>query len=203
MRQLFVIGDSISIQYGPYLRARVEGKFGYDRKRGEAQALVNLDKPVGANGGDSSMLLAYLQEEKQKGVRYDILLLNCGLHDIKTSPEDGSKQVPLSAYEENMVQIAGLVREMANDVVWMRTTDAQAHIHNRPTSGFHRFHEDVIAYNETADRIIRENGIRILDLYGFTLTFGLEAFCDHVHYSEEVRMQQGAYIAGYVEAAFA
>ncbi|KIE48240.1 hypothetical protein U732_4009 [Clostridium argentinense CDC 2741] len=67
MRSLFVIGDSISIHYGPYLREMIKDKFAYDRKRGLEHALIDLDKPVGANIGDSSMVLEYLQEEYNLG----------------------------------------------------------------------------------------------------------------------------------------
>ncbi|MCS7464301.1 SGNH/GDSL hydrolase family protein [Paenibacillus doosanensis] len=203
MRQLFVIGDSISIQYGPYLRSMVEGKFGYDRKRGEEQALVDLDKPVGANGGDSAMLLDYLREEHSRGTRYDILLLNCGLHDMKTSPRDGTKQVPLEAYHGNLREIVELAKAMANDVVWVRTTDALEEIHNAKSKSFYRFHADALAYNETADRMMKASGIPLVDLYGFSRTFGPEAFGDHVHYTDEVRKLQAAFIAGYLDALFA
>src|SRR5690606_19411799 len=97
MRKLFIVGDSISIQYGPYVKALTTDYLRYDRKRGEAEALVDLDKPVGANGGDSSMVLQYLLEQ-DKGVQYDVLLVNCGLHDMKTNPVTKEKQVPLKQY---------------------------------------------------------------------------------------------------------
>lgn len=70
-RKLFVIGDSASIHYGPYLKKMTEDKFQYDRKRGEEQALMDLDKPIGANAGDSRMLLEYLREEFEKNTKYD------------------------------------------------------------------------------------------------------------------------------------
>lgn len=62
MRQLFILGDSISIHYGPYLEQMVKKHFIYARKEGLNEALKNLDYPTGANGGDSSMVRAYLQE---------------------------------------------------------------------------------------------------------------------------------------------
>ena len=71
-RKLFVIGDSISIHYGPYLKAITKGKFEYDRKTGLDQALTNLDKPTGANAGDSLMVLEYLTEEFKKNTKYDL-----------------------------------------------------------------------------------------------------------------------------------
>ena len=32
--KVFVIGDSVSIHYGPYLKTMIVDKFDYDRKRG-------------------------------------------------------------------------------------------------------------------------------------------------------------------------
>lgn len=202
MRSVYVIGDSISIQYGPYLRNMLTGAFGYDRKRGEDQALADLDQPVGANGGDSLRVLDYLRIERAKGTVYDILLLNCGLHDINTDASNGKKQIAPEAYRDNLEQLLELAQRMANVVVWVRTTDADAEIHNTPDRALHRFHDDVLLYNETADAICRHRGISRIDLYRFTRSFGREAFCDHVHYKDEIRQLQAAYIAGYLFASF-
>ncbi|MCB0124945.1 MAG: SGNH/GDSL hydrolase family protein, partial [Caldilineaceae bacterium] len=104
--KLFIVGDSISIQYGPYLAAALHGVMDYSRKEGEKEALLNLDQPQGANGGDSSMVLAYLQAKAAAGgIDADLLLLNCGLHDIKTNPATGAKQVPIDQYAQNLQQI--------------------------------------------------------------------------------------------------
>ena len=74
-RKLFVVGDSISIAYGPSLRAFVAGTFLYDRKRDRGEAIRDLDKPVGANGGDSRLELAYLKElSSDKTFSTDVLL---------------------------------------------------------------------------------------------------------------------------------
>ncbi|PWW07280.1 lysophospholipase L1-like esterase [Paenibacillus cellulosilyticus] len=199
MRSLYVVGDSISIQYGPYLKRMIEHRFHYDRKRGEEDAFINLDNPIGANGGDSSMVLAYLQGEQRKGVHYDLLLINCGLHDIKTDPATGDKQVPLQQYRDNLEQIVIISREMSNFLIWVRTTDAVEEVHNARSASFHRFHEDVVAYNEAADVIMRAHDVSIVDLYTFTRIFGTSAYCDHVHFTEEVCCSQAAFIAGYLQ----
>ena len=65
-QKIFVIGDSVSIHYGPYLREMIKDKFDYDRKRGIEEALTDSDKPIGGNAGDSRMVLEYLIEEYQK-----------------------------------------------------------------------------------------------------------------------------------------
>ncbi|HPJ22564.1 MAG TPA: SGNH/GDSL hydrolase family protein, partial [Clostridia bacterium] len=105
MRSIFVIGDSISLHYGPYLEKNVEGKFLYDRKRGIDGTLDDLNGPLGANGGDSRHVLKYLREQHARKVSYDILLLNCGLHDIKVNDEDGDNQVEADEYAGNLKAI--------------------------------------------------------------------------------------------------
>lgn len=86
--------------------------------------------------------------------------------------------------------------------IWIRTTDAPEHIHNARIREFHRYHADVAAYNQAADEIMASRGIPSIDLYGFTRTFGEEAFCDHVHYNEDIRKLQAAFLFGYLQAAF-
>ncbi|MGQ5396896.1 SGNH/GDSL hydrolase family protein [Paenibacillus sp. M.A.Huq-84] len=194
-RSVFVIGDSISIQYGPYLQAEISSSFAYDRKQGTEQALKDLNIPVGANGGDSGMVLAYMREQQQEGARYDILLLNCGLHDIKTDPVNGSKQVTADQYEHHIQQIASLALGMSNQVIWIRTTPLIDEVHNELNQSFHRFHKDVIDYNSIADRIMGQHDIPMLDLYTFTLELGPDVYCDHVHFKDEVRKEQAVYIA--------
>ena len=95
---VFVIGDSISIHYGPYLERMLTGRFVYDRKTDAGEALLDLDQPRGANAGDSSMVLEYVRALARVGFGTDYLLLNCGLHDLRTNPITSAKQVPLAEY---------------------------------------------------------------------------------------------------------
>lgn len=197
--RLFVIGDSISIQYGDALERRLAGTFRYGRKcddAGAPKALSNLDVPTGANGGDSAMVLAYLRHRRATDpIRAEILLLNCGLHDIKTDPATRARQVEPAAYEANLRAIVAEVAAMGPTLVWVRTTPALAEVHNRPNSGFLRFAEDVAAYNAIADRVMAEAGVHVIDLFTFSQGFVPAGFCDHVHYTEPVREEQARFIA--------
>ena len=93
-QSLYVIGDSISMGYGPFLEKMIAESFTYRRKSGEEEALKNLDVPCGANGGDSSMVLEFLQAlQTSQAFHTDVLLLNCGLHDIKSDKETGRPEV--------------------------------------------------------------------------------------------------------------
>lgn len=199
--KVYVIGDSISIQYGPYLQRNLKGFMEYSRKEGEQEALANLDYPQGANGGDSAMVLAFLRDMAKKGgIDTDLLLVNCGLHDIKTDPATGKKQVSLECYEQNLRDIVNVVAAMGPKLVWIRTTPCDEAVHNPRQKQFHRFAADNQAYNAVADTVMREAGVPSIDLYTFTLNLGDDLYCDHVHFQIPVREQQAAFIAGWLEA---
>ena len=59
-KNVFVVGDSISVAYGPHLERMLRPRFGYARKTGQEPALMSLPGPQDANGGDSACVLAYL-----------------------------------------------------------------------------------------------------------------------------------------------
>lgn len=202
--RLFVIGDSISIQYGPYLQRYLGSSFLYDRKRdtGTESARRNLDNPEGANGGDSKMVLQYLQARRASSlpIRADILLFNCGLHDIKTDPTTGKKQVDPLSYAANLRGIIGEIASVCSQPVWLRTTPVIDEIHNTRSTSILRHAQDVSQYNGIADSIMNEAGIPTIDLHAFSEKLIPEYFCDHVHYTENARALQGAFIAGVLTA---
>ena len=198
-KSLFVVGDSISVQYGPFLEQMVKGRYSYARKTGTEEALAKAELKTGNNGGDSGAVLAYLSAMRTHGnFQPDVLLLNCGLHDIKTDPATGRKQVSLDQYRQNLRKIVALFRGVPTRVIWVRTTPVDDKQHNDRKIGFHRFARDVTAYNSAADSIMGAAGLTILDLCGFTRNLGAGVFHDHVHYTEPVRAQQAAYIAGFL-----
>ena len=199
--KIYVLGDSISIGYGPFLQGYLKGVIEYSRKEGEEEALLNLDKPQGANGGDSSMVLSFLKSKaKAGGIDADMLLLNCGLHDIKTNPKTGEKQVPIDRYRENLEAIVQTVSSMKCSLLWIRTTPCDEAVHNKRCKDFHRFSVDCIAYNNVADQIMKTSGIPIIDLYSFTLKLGEKLYSDHVHFPQHIREKQAAFIAGWLMA---
>ena len=201
-QRLFVIGDSISLHYGPYLERFVAGRYAYTRKTAESEARLHLDNPMGENGGDSSLVLAYLAGLlASDALAADLLLVNCGLHDIKTDPATGRKQVGSDDYRRNLEAIVNLTRRVNVPLVWVRTTPCDERIHNnRPDVAFHRFAADCAAYNAVADRVMGAAEIPCIDLHSFTASLGADLYCDHIHFHEQIREKQAAYIAGWLEA---
>ena len=193
---LFVLGDSISMQYGPFLERYLGKRFSYARKTGQEG---NLDDARGANGGDSSMVLSYLQALRNAGgLNADVLLLNCGLHDIKVDRATLQRQVLLEDYCSNLRQILSIVEVMNLKVIWVRTTPVVDAVHNQKST-FDRYASDVEKYNAAADVIMTSEGIQSIDLFSFTQSVGDDVYCDHVHFRDEYRRSQAAYIAGWLE----
>lgn len=198
---LFVLGDSISIQYGSYLEKYVRGSWQYSRKSDDSQAAKNLDVPVGANGGDSRMVLEYLRVMlKDEKFRPDVLLLNCGLHDIKRHPQTNAIQVDTASYRRNLETICRRLRARGVAPVWVRTTPVDDERHNSRSKEFKRYARDLDEYNRIVDGVMAEHGVPVIDLYTFTRSLGGGHYIDHVHYDEAARALQAAYIAGFLQA---
>ncbi|MFG0249181.1 MAG: SGNH/GDSL hydrolase family protein [Phycisphaeraceae bacterium JB051] len=206
--RILLIGDSISVQYTPYLHAALKSQatwVGFSEEE-RLNALTDLDVPQNLNCGDSSRSLGIITHslEKTNG-QIDLILANCGLHDIKTDPNTGEKQISLEDYQANLKKIVAVAQSYNVPIAWMRTTLVNAQIHNSNCSSFHRYEADLDAYNAAADTIMTDAGYAIIDLWQFTRQLGEDEqlFCDHVHYQDWVRKCQGSYLAGYVQAYLA
>lgn len=200
--RVFVLGGSTTIQFGPYLEKYLEGRFSYDRKRdsGTERAEDNLDVAQGANAGDSGMVLRYLRNRRNSGgIAADIVLLNCGLHDMKTDPSTGAKQVPISDFASNLRAAVREIREMNLQLIWLRIPPVADEIHNTRCKQFHRFAADVDAYNAVADRVMSQCSVPSIDFHGFCLNFIPDGFVDHIHYGQDVRQLQAAFVAGLLD----
>jgi lysophospholipase L1-like esterase len=143
------------------------------------------------------MVLAYLRQRRlHRPLPPGVLLLNCGLHDIKTDPATGARQVPLGRYADNLRAILDEARLQGQRVVWVRSTPVIDEIHNARSRSFRRHAADVAAYNEAADAIMRAAGVPAIDLHGFSLHLVPDGFVDHVHYNAACQEKQAAFIAG-------
>lgn len=197
-KKIMVIGDSISLGYGHELKQMLANTFDYSTKNTNADA-GNLDFPAGPNAGDSRMVLNYLRTLKaDKNFHADLMLLNCGLHDIKTDRKTGKVVIDSKQYSLNMDTIFRLLQKMKQPVLWVKTTTVNDSIHNSKNVGFFRYNTDVIRYNHIADSLCFRYKIPVIDLYSFSAGFTLKAYADHVHYKPEYARLQAAYIACFI-----
>mgnify|MGYP005848844859 CR=1 FL=1 len=203
---LFVLGDSVSMHYGPHLQRALGPTFAYARKGSVATAdAVEVPTDDNANGGDSRMCLAYLRDRcSDPAFAPDLLLLNCGLHDVKQPPGGGPLQVPLDEYAANLRAMAALLADTRprTRLVFATTTPVCEEHHNGPRSGIWRCQRDVDQCNDAARAVMVEVGAPVVDLAAFTLTQGdpRDTLPDGRHFTEPVRAAQGVFLAGWLHA---
>lgn len=205
MKKLFVLGDSISIHYGPFLEMYSKGFYEYDRKgyiKGAYDIYTRLvegfdiNKCTPVNGGDSGQCLQYIKDNPD--IEYDIFLLNCGAHDIRT--KDGKIQVEANVYEKNLREIIPIIKKNGKKLIWVTTAPVDDEIHDKFCPSMQRYNRDVVKYNEIASKVMMENNVPIIDLYNFTKNIDLPLYEDHVHYNFEVRRLQASFILGAILA---
>jgi lysophospholipase L1-like esterase len=200
--KLFLVGDSISIYYTPILQADLAGEASLTRKTSAApeSIAVQLGDP-NVQGGNSRMVLEYLRGRFQdEGFHPGVVLVNCGLHDVKRVPKTNVVAIDAAEYEANLKAIEDLVRSHRAKLVWISTTPVDDARHNALSKEFFRYNADVVRYNEIAAKLFKDTGVPIIDLYTFTAHFGNGHYIDHVHFDEPTRALQAAYIAGYLDS---
>ena len=83
------------------------------------------------------MVVQYLQTlQKDKNFSADVLLVNCGLHDIKSDKITGKKAIELAEYKTNLMKIRNLARTMKMKLIWINSTPVNDDIHNSKNVGF-------------------------------------------------------------------
>lgn len=198
-KRLLVIGDSISLGYGPELKNMLANDFDYNTKE-TGSGYGNLDIPTGPNSGDSRMVLEYFRHLcKNKKFHTDLLVLNCGLHDIKTVPQSNTKTISKTLYKNDLDSIFTIIKKMKIRLIWVNTTPVNDSIHNSKRVGFYRYNKDVVEYNHIADSICSRRNIPVIDLYNFSTKFPVSAIADHVHFKPEFAKLQAAFIAGFIQ----
>lgn len=191
--KIFLMGDSISIHYGPYLIKYMEGTADIDQKKIETLQ----GKKFSRNGGDSRRVLNYLTAKlQQPGFNPDYIMLNCGLHDVGHDSITDKLQVPPDEYHKNLEDIFALIQKRKIGIIWVTTTPVVDSIHNSRTKHLRRYAADLEQYNDIAAEVCKRYNIRMIELHDFTLTLGPGAYLDNVHYKEDIRPLQAAYISG-------
>ena len=203
MRKVLLVGDSISLDYGPELRKWVREDICIFSKPGVEEAYRDLDAAVGGNGGDSARVLRYVSELASKGeLNCEYFFFNCGLHDIKRERPSEALQVSEADYRANLQAILDLMRQNGVKTVFITTTEADG-TRYKPTAPFTRRAEDVLAFNAIAREIMEANGVETIDLYAFTASLGKKGndlYRDHTHFNPDVIALQAAYLAGAMNA---
>jgi acyl-CoA thioesterase-1 len=163
--RVLLIGDSISIGYTIPVRELLRGKANVHR--------------ILTNGGPTSNGVLHLSEWLGVG-KWDVIHFNFGLHDLKIG-EDGSRQVPVSKYEQNLRELVMRLRQTGARLIFASTTPVPDAKVNPP-----RVNADVIAYNKVAAKVMIEAGIPTDDLYSLAMPkLAAIQLPANVHYTPE------------------
>ena len=174
VKNVLIVGDSISIGYTPFVVKAL-------------QPQVNVEHNEG-NGGSTVRGLQKI-EQWIGGKQWDVILFNFGLHDLvyadsarKYDVINGKVSVPIEQYKKNLSQIVAKLRETTATLIFINTTMV-------PENSVGRKVEDPTKYNEAAAEIMKQNGIKVIDLYTLSQTvhpanFPSRSNPSNVHYSE-------------------
>lgn len=187
--RVLLIGDSITMGYTAPLRELLAGK-------------ANVQHPA-ENCGASRRILEHLDLYLGKK-RWDVIQLNCGIHDLTylnearkvTAPKAGGKpQVPLDEYRANLETIVSRLKKTGAQLIWCSTTPM-----NHPD--VYRLPADVDRYNEVAKEVMEKNGVRINDLNRRVHDFKKPMWTpEGVHYTPEGYRELAKAAAPVIEAA--
>ena len=203
--KLFVLGDSISIQYGAFLGKMVAPVFDYSRKTGEEPQLKDTSAwgLGGDNGKHTNDVRVYIEYMlKDSNWRPDVMLLNAGIHDLTTMDQVTKvKQIPLDLYIKNLTTVLDAMAQRKVPVIWVNTTPVDEIWCQEQKVEVRHYATDVKAFNDAAAKLMAEKGVPVIDLYSFTSNLGgREVFTDMCHFTESTARLQAAYIAGYLSA---
>ena len=143
--RVLLIGDSISIGYTLPTREALAGK-------------ANVHRPP-ANCGGTPNVVRHLDKWLGPG-GWDVIHFNSGIHDIKRP--GGKRVVTPRQYEKNLRIVVERLKKTGAELIWCSTTQSPEAVCGAPA-------KDFVTYNAVARKVMEENGIRVNDLYGFSL----------------------------------
>lgn len=157
-KRVFIIGDSISLGYFPYVKEALAAEVEVVHNPGNAQhtgtGLRLLDKWLG-------------------DAKYDIILFNWGLWDLcyrhpesmvqgKRDKLNGEITFTVDQYESNMKQLVKRLKKTGAQLVFVTTTVV-------PPNEAGRFEGDEITYNKAAVALMKKYNIKVLDLHRYSV----------------------------------
>jgi len=155
--RVLVIGDSISMNYHESAKAALAGVANYHRNEGNCFSTVH---------GVLNMEL-WLGNYHEKGLQWDVIQFNHGLHDLKqaydaASETFGEYAVPLEEYKANLQKEIAILRRTGAKLIWCSTTP----VPNSNKGTYARRKGESEVFNQAAMEVMRKHpDIIVNDLY--------------------------------------
>ena len=186
--KVLLIGDSISIGYTLPVRELLAGKANVHR--------------IPTNARHTGIGLQMINEWLGDG-KWDVIHFNWGLHDLCYRSRDantpgrkdkvnGSLDLTFEEYQQNLRRLVKTLKATGARLIWASTTPV-------PDGEPGRIKGDEVRYNKAAEKIMKENGVMINDLYAhaFPRLSQIQLPNGNVHFTAE----GSQYLAEYVAAS--
>ena len=173
---ILIIGDSISMEYTPYVAEMLKNEAAVQHNKGNAEhtdtGLKKLDQWLGTT-------------------KWDVIHFNWGLWDLcyhnpaskvqgNRDKVTGTLTTTLEQYRKNLDQLVLRLKKTGATLIWAQTTVV-------PEGEAGRIVGDDKKYNEVAATVMKKHGIMIDDLYALTKKFPSDLFDGpgNVHYTKD------------------
>jgi acyl-CoA thioesterase-1 len=155
--RVLVVGDSISMNYHEAAKGALLGVANYHRNEGNSFSTVF---------GVANMEL-WLGDYKERGLHWDVIQFNHGLHDLKQTYDPatdtfGDYAVPLEDYKRNLEQEIAIMKKTGAKLIWCSTTP----VPNSNKGQYARRKGAAAVFNQAAMEVMRKHPeIQVNDLY--------------------------------------
>lgn len=140
--RLLVIGDSVSMNYGPFAEEALKGIVNYHRNEGNC-----FSSNYGTQYADF-----WLGDFTKKGLQWDVIHFNHGLHDLKQAGPDAPFATPIETYKANLRRVIEILNKTGAKLVFCTTTPVP-----KTSSGkYGRQKGAEVAFNKAALEVISE-----------------------------------------------
>jgi len=145
--RVLVIGDSISMNYHEAAKTALSGTANYHRIEG--------------NGGPSDRgannVELWLGDYKEKGLHWDVIQFNHGLHDLKQAYNSqdnswGTHQVSIADYKKNLRTEIEFLKKTGAKLIWCTTTPVPNSSHGK----YARRKGEAAVFNKAALEVIKD-----------------------------------------------
>ncbi len=189
--KIIIIGDSISIGYTPFVKENLNDVADVFHNPGNAKH----------TGNGLEHIEAWLAADD-----WDIIHFNWGLWDLcyrhpdsktqgKRDKTNGTITFNLDDYEMQLDSLVKIMRKKSNaELIFVTTTYV-------PKAEAGRFSKDAKKYNKIAKRVMKENGVKVNDIYKASIDIHAKygKGDDDVHYHPEGSKALGLFISDFLK----
>jgi len=110
--RVLVVGDSISMNYEKAARDALKGIANYHRNEGNCFSTCH----------GIAFMEYWMGDHTRKGLHWDVIQFNHGLHDLKQPSAEAPYAVPIEVYKKNLKKEIEIAKKSGATLIWCSTT---------------------------------------------------------------------------------